>query len=96
MPTQLQQSNLPFAEVPPLNIPGQIKSLGMPQFSNNLGKLRGVTKKTNTHTHGSSCGGVGTRWNGILADAPWGLVEKEGRAHVVVLPCRGTVSTRVI
>ena len=50
MPTQLQQSNLPFAEVPPLNIPGQIKSLGMPRFSNNLGKLHGVTNKQ-THTH---------------------------------------------
>ena len=43
-----------FAEVPPLNIPGQIKSLGMPRLSNNLEKLHGgeeqsTNKQTNKH-----------------------------------------------
>ena len=84
-----------FVEVPPLNIPGQIMVC---LDSAIRGKLHGGKeyKQTNKRTHGSSSGGVGTRWNGILADAPWGLVEKEGRAHVVVLHCRGKVSARVI
>ena len=85
-----------FGEVPSLNIPIQIQiSLDVSQIQQES-YFHGGRRQTNKHTHGSSCGGVGTRWNGILADAPWGLVEKEGRASVVVLACRGTVSTRVI